>query len=293
MRIAIAGGSGFIGSRLTDLLVSQGHEVLWISRQSHAASAVPIVTWDELPSLEHVHAIVNLTGESINQRWTVAAKARIMQSRVKAATAIARWMEQTQEKPSVVVNASGISIYGTSETETFDESSPHRITDFLSQVTAEWEKAADRIQGVRLVKVRVGVVLDRQEGALPQMMMPYRLGIGGKVGSGKQWLSWIHIEDMVRLIAYCIEHENLVGPVNASAPHPVTNDQFGKAVGKALHRPHWFPAPGFMMRVVFGELSDLLLKGQKVLPAKLLQSGFVFRFPTIEEAMKDITNKER
>ena len=193
----------------------------------------------------------------------------------------------------MVVNASGISIYGTSETETFDESSPHRVMDFLSQVTAEWEKAADRIQGVRLVKVRVGVVLDRQEGALPKLMMPYRLGIGGKVGSGKQWLSWIHIEDMVRLIAYCIEHENLVGPVNASAPHPVTNDQFGKAVGKALHRPHWFPAPGFMMRVVFGELSDLLLKGQKVLPAKLLQSGFVFRFPTIEEAMKDITNKER
>ncbi|GGI45704.1 epimerase family protein YfhF [Paenibacillus marchantiophytorum] len=293
MKIAVTGGSGFIGKRLISHLQQQGHELINISRSAQAVSPhARTITWEQLRTssqdLEGLDAIVNLAGESINQRWTPKAKERIVQSRIKAAEQVAQLVERLTTKPKVVVNASGMSVYGTSETETFDERSPHRQVDFLSGVVEQWEHAADQIKGPRIVKVRVGLVLDGQEGAFPKMALPYKLGVGGRIGSGKQWLSWIHIEDMVRLIDFCIMNDAIVGPVNATAPNPVTNLAFGRALGKAMHRPNLFPLPAFVLKLIFGELSTLLLDGQKVLPHVLLANGFTFKYIDVEKALADI-----
>jgi uncharacterized protein (TIGR01777 family) len=293
MKIAVTGGSGFIGNRLISHLLQQGHEVINISRSPRAVTEhVRTVTWDQLKtdssSFAGLDAIVNLAGESINQRWTAAAKERIVGSRLKAAEQVAQLIESMEVKPKVVVNASGMSVYGTSETETFDERSPHRPVDFLSRVVQQWESAADLIQGTRIVKVRVGLVLDGKEGAFPKMALPYKLGVGGPIGSGKQWLSWIHIVDMVRLIEFCIQNEAIQGPVNATAPNPVTNREFGRALANAMRRPNLFPLPAFILKVIFGELSTLLLEGQKVLPRVLDEHGFTFKYSFVDKALADI-----
>ncbi|MGQ7889443.1 TIGR01777 family oxidoreductase [Paenibacillus sp. WC2504] len=296
MKIAVTGGSGFIGRRLIAYWQQRGHEMITISRSSQAVvQGARTVTWAELQDapekLEGLDAIVNLAGESINQRWTAAAKQRILESRIAAAHQVAQLVELLDKKPKVVVNASGMSIYGTSESATFDERSPHHTMDFLSSVVDKWEQAADQIKGPRLVKVRVGLVLDGKEGAFPKMAFPYKLGVGGPIGSGRQWLSWIHIEDMVRLIDFCIQNEEISGPVNATAPNPVTNKQFGAQLAQALHRPNLFPLPAFVMKLAFGELSTLLLEGQKVLPHVLLQHGFSFTYRSVDKALADIVNK--
>lgn len=296
MKIAITGGSGFIGKRLISFWLEQGHELINISRSSSKQlPGVRTLTWDELERnadlLEGLDAIVNLAGESISQRWTAAAKTRIVQSRLQAAERIAKLVATMDPKPKVVVNASGMSYYGISETDTFDENSPFRNTDFLADVVKQWEAAADLIQGTRIVKVRVGLVLDNKEGAFPKMALPYKLGVGGTVGSGRQWHSWIHIDDMVRLIDFCVQNDAIIGPVNATAPNPVTNKDLGRAIATAMRRPNLFPVPAFMMKLIFGELSVLLLKGQKVIPRVLQQHGFVWRFPLLAGALKDLIKK--
>ncbi|NEW08773.1 TIGR01777 family protein [Paenibacillus sp. SYP-B3998] len=296
MKIAITGGSGFIGSRLIHHFQDQKYEIINISRTPKTtAHGIRTITWEQLQAnvsdLEGVAAIVNLAGESINQRWTPKAKERILQSREKAASQVAQLVARLELKPKVVINASGMSIYGTSETLTFDERSPHREVDFLSGVTQQWERAADFIQGTRLVKIRVGLVLDVKEGAFPKMALPYKLGVGGPIGSGKQWLSWIHIDDMVRLIDFCIQQEDICGPVNATAPNPVTNREFGKVLAATMHRPNLFPLPAFLMKLILGELSVLLLEGQKVLPWVLQEHGFVFKYLTVDKALASIVAK--
>lgn len=301
MRVAIAGGTGFIGRALTKALLERNDEVYIISRQSSSGRSEPSgitrFTWSELEAvpalLEGIDAIVNLTGESINQRWTLAAKQRVMQSRMTAAARIAMLMQSLKYKPPLVVNASGISAYGISPDGIFDESSPTKVTDFLSEVVQKWEQAADTIPAKRLVKLRVGVVLDKKEGAFPLMAMPYRLFGGGKIGSGKQWLSWIHLEDMIQLILFILDNEDISGPINGSSPDPVTNDAFGRAIGKAMGRPHWFPVPAALMRVLFGEMSTLLLDGQRALPRKALEHGFTFKYPTVDAAMNELVGSHR
>ncbi len=295
MKIAVTGGTGFIGNHLVRYLREQGNEIIIISRswQPSKHSDVQLVTWDQLKAnphqLEGIEAIVNLAGESINQRWTQAHKSRILQSRLFAADRIAQLVATLSQKPHVVVNASGMSIYGTSLTETFHEQSPHRIHDFLSTVCQKWEEDADRILQVRLVKIRIGIVLGNDGGAFPKMALPYRIGIGGKIGSGQQWNSWIHVEDMVRLIEFCIQDQHITGAVNATAPHPVTNDQFGRILAKVLERPHWFPVPAWIMKTIFGELSTLLLDGQRVIPKVLQDHGFEFKYPTLEQALRQLS----
>ncbi|KRF03813.1 hypothetical protein ASG89_03390 [Paenibacillus sp. Soil766] len=293
MKIAITGGSGFIGKRLITYWLGEGHELINISRSSSKqVPGVRTLTWDELDRntelLADLDAIVNLAGESISQRWTQAAKARIVQSRFQAAEHVAKLVAQMDPKPKVVVNASGMSYYGISETDTFDETSPYRQTDFLASVVKQWEAAADLIQGTRLVKVRVGLVLDNKEGAFPKMALPYKLGVGGTVGSGRQWHSWIHIDDMVRMIDFCVQNDSIVGPVNATAPNPVTNKQLGRAIAAVMRRPNLFPVPAFMMKLIFGELSVLLLEGQKVIPRVLQEHGFEWRFPWLTGALEDL-----
>lgn len=299
MRVAIAGGTGFIGSALTKALLERNDEVWIISRQNskepHKRAGLNQVTWSELATapflLEGIDAIVNLTGESINQRWTLAAKQRVMDSRLSAAARISELVKSLKHKPPLVINASGISAYGISADGIFDERSPTAVTDFLSGVVQQWEQAANAIPAERLVKLRVGVVLDKNEGAFPLMAMPYRLFGGGKIGSGKQWLSWIHLEDMIQLILFILDNEQIHGPVNGSSPYPVTNDAFGRAIGKAMGRPHWFPVPAFLMRTLFGEMATLLLDGQCALPRKALEHGFFFRYPTVDSAMRELAGR--
>jgi uncharacterized protein (TIGR01777 family) len=199
-------------------------------------------------------------------------------------------MQALRSKPPVIINASGISAYGTSESERFDEDSPTAVNDFLSKVVRAWESAADAIPAERLVKLRIGLVLDRKGGAFPLMLMPYLLFGGGRVGSGRQGLSWIHMDDMVGLILFCLDNRGIRGPVNGSAPEPVNNDTFGRAVGRAFGRPHWLPVPAALMRLLFGEMSALLLNGQQAVPKRALEHGYKFRYPTLDSALRQLAS---
>lgn len=292
MKIAVAGGTGFIGGRLIRYLQSSGDEVLLLSRSSAGGirGGLRTVTWQESMErrewFEGLDGIVNLSGESINQRWTGAAKQRIVESRLQTVDKLARLVSELKDKPKAVVNGSAIGIYGMSETAQFDETSDAAGgEDFLSDVVRQWERAASAIPAERVVRLRTGVVLGREGGALPLMALPYKLGAGGRVGSGRQWMSWIHEEDIVRLIRFCLEDPRMSGPVNATAPHPVSNDEFGRALASALRRPHWLPVPAFALRLLLGEMSDMLLGGQRVFPQAALAHGFEFRYPTVDKAL--------
>jgi len=294
LKIAITGATGFVGRHLAAHFVAKGDEVLAVSRQPGAPEhpAIRAITWQSIDNepelLAGFDAIVNLAGETINQRWTQSAKTRILESRLQAADKLAKAIVQLDVKPSVVVNASAISIYGPSETETFDEDSPTRRDDFLSGVITQWEQAADNITGVRLVKLRTGVVLGNGGGAFPLMALPYRLFVGGRIGTGRQWMPWIHIDDLVGIIDYCISREQISGPVNAVAPNPVTNAEFGRAIAQVLHRPNFFPVPSFVFKLLFGEMSMLLLEGQHALPVALSRHGYSFRYPDMKPALRNL-----
>ncbi|MFB6363224.1 TIGR01777 family oxidoreductase [Paenibacillus elgii] len=293
MKVAITGGTGFVGKHLTRLFLQKKDTVILISRKKRRSDHPLIrhMTWDELERnkkpLEGVDAIVNLAGETINQRWTKEAKKRILESRLDAVNRVQALIEQLDKKP-VLVNASGISIYGTSETGTFTEESELSVEDFLSGVVDQWEMLAEHIPDTRVVLLRIGLVLGNDGGAFPKMSLPFKLGVGGRVGSGRQIMSWIHIEDLCRMIEFCIEHEEIEGPVNATAPIPVTNDQFGRSLAKALRRPYWFPVPAFVLKALFGELSELMLKGQQVFPKAVTDLGFRYNYPAIDHAFENL-----
>lgn len=293
MKVAIAGGTGFIGRHLVRYYINQKTSVVVVARKKHKSDhpLVRYTTWEELETsllpLEGVDAIVNLAGETINQRWTAEAKTRILQSRLEAVAHVKSWIENMERKP-VLVNASGVAIYGTSDTETFIEESEWKKDDFLASVVDEWEMAAEHIPDTRVVLLRLGVVLGKDGGAFPKMIKPFKLGLGGRIGTGNQPLSWIHIDDLCRLIDFCIEHEEIEGPVNATSPVSVTNDAFGRAVAAKLKKPYRFPVPAFMMKLLFGEMSMLLLQGQKVFPAVAVKHDFHYQYPLIEAALDDL-----
>ncbi|MFS0870515.1 TIGR01777 family oxidoreductase [Paenibacillus xylanilyticus] len=299
MKIAICGGTGFVGSALVDYWLQAGHQVQIITRKlpdlHDPGERLTYINWEQLEEMPHLleglDALVNLAGETLNQRWTTKAKLEIVQSRVTTVSKVARLLDKLKHKPEVVVQASAMAIYGTSQTETFDESCPQKSMNFPSRVAEQWEIAADAIKNVRLVKIRVSLVLGHKRGAFPLMKLPYMLGVGGRIGSGKQWTTWIHILDIVRLIDFTIQNREISGPVNASSPNPVTNDEFGRTVGKVYHRPHWFPVPGFLIKTVVGELSVVLLQGQRVIPQKALDYGFQFTFPTLTDALEDLKHR--
>jgi uncharacterized protein (TIGR01777 family) len=297
MNIVICGGTGFIGSALVKSLLDAGHTVKVITRkplEGHETSPrLRYLSWNELKQkpevLEGTDAAVNLAGETLNQRWTDKSKQRILQSRLSSVARLAQALNALQKKPEVIIQASAVAAYGTSITETYDETSPRRSEDFLYQVVEQWEEAANAYPSdARLIRLRISLVLDSKRGAFPLMKLPYRVGFGGKIGSGKQWVSWIHIADIVRLIAHCIHTPDIIGAVNASSPHPLTNDQFGKTVAEVYHRPHWFPVPGFLVQKLVGEMSTLVLDGQKVIPRKALEHGFQFNYPSLEEALEEL-----
>ncbi|MFC5531631.1 TIGR01777 family oxidoreductase [Cohnella yongneupensis] len=300
MRLIVCGGTGYIGTALTQALLSRGDEV-WIVTRKHPASvpydtAMPhprYVTWEEWSALPDrlggMDGIVNLTGESINQRWTAKSKQRIVSSRTEAAYRLADIVGRMSSPPPVVVNASGISLYGHSGDQVYDELSPAMPADFLGATVVTWEAAIDRIPAKRLVKLRIGLVLSRIGGAFGLIRLPYRLFGGGRIGNGEQGLPWIHLQDMVALILFCLDNDSIAGPVNAVAPDPVSNDEFGRMLGKVTRRPHWFPVPGALLKLVLGEMSTLVLTGQRAMPKVALDHGFEFAFPQLEEALRDIT----
>jgi uncharacterized protein len=293
MRVAIAGGSGLIGSALRAHLLSAGHTVHVISRS--APRAADDITWDPMlgvldaRALAGVDAVVNLAGESLAQRWTAAAKQRIRDSRVLATSLLARTIAGMDRPPATFISGSGAGIYGDRGDEPVDERSPPG-SDFLADLAREWEGAATPAEekGVRVAHLRTGLVLTRQGGLLGQLMLPFKAGAGGPIGSGRQWMSWIAMTDMIRGIDFILGRQAARGPFNMTAPNPARSRDFAKAFGRALHRPAVLPAPAFALRLLFGrEMADTaLLGGQRVLPSRLLEMGFRFRHPDLDSALE-------
>jgi uncharacterized protein len=298
LKIAIAGGSGFVGQAISDFFIKSGNEVYILTRspRSSSQSKLTYIEWlneDSQPVslLEGIDIFINLAGESINSgRWNEKRKQRILQSRLKATNELLYIIELLKLKPKVLINASAIGYYGTAVNETFTEESQSVGTDFLANTVKQWEGLASKAEklGVRTVLARFGIILAKNEGALPKMALPHRLFVGGKLGKGNQWVSWIHIEDVIHAISFIIQHDPIHGPVNFISPNPVTMDELGKTLAKVLHRPHWIPTPDFALKILLGEMSMLMLEGQRVLPKKLMEHGYSFQFPTIESALNDI-----
>lgn len=299
MKIAISGGTGFIGKKLTERLTRSGHEVVVISRKAaDGASGPAVLTWDRIErdpqALAGFDGIVNLAGSSLSQRWTDEAKAEMERSRLESTRKLIEGMRSLTTPPSVFVQASAIGIYGTSETDEFTESSPPGGQDFPSQLSVKWEAAADPIEAMpqtRLVKMRIGLVLGREAGVYPVLKLPYKLMGGGKLGSGRQWMSWIHIDDLTGLFEFALTQPGVSGPINASAPNAVRQDELGRVIGGVIGRPHWFPVPAPFMRAVLGEMSLMVTGGQHVLPRAAEENGFKFEHPYVEEAIRDLERK--
>jgi hypothetical protein len=302
MKIVIAGGSGFLGSALLRKLVEARHSVILLSRapdsvRTKLPPSVQIEQWDAASvggwaaHIEQADAVINLTGESIaGKRWTAKQKARILSSRINSTRAIVEAIGKAPKKPKALVNQSAVGYYGNVVYGEVTEDHPRGL-DFLSDVAEKWEKEALKAEafGVRVVLPRTGIVLDKSAGALQKMLVPFKLYFGGPLGSGHQWFPWIHLEDEIGALIFAAENHNLRGPVNFAASDSVTMKQFCQALGKAMNRPSWAPVPGFALKILLGEMAEsLLLGGQKIVPAKLLEAGYKFHFPKLDEALQNI-----
>lgn len=303
MRIIITGGTGLIGKALANALLADGHQVIVLSRNPDKATNTPyglqLEKWDGKSTAGWGHlvdgagAIVNLAGEGIaDGRWSAERKKLIRESRVHAGLAVQDAVKQATEKPKVVLQSSAVGYYGPTKDEMITENSPPGA-DFLSKVCFDWEASTVPLvqMGIRRPVLRTGVVLSTEGGAFPKMRLPFKFFAGGPIGSGKQWLPWIHLEDEVRAIQFLLNHESATGPFNLSAPTPVTNKEFGETLGKVMERPALAPAPAFVMKTIFGEMSTVLLDGQRAIPTRLEEAGFTFKFPTLEAALRDLLKK--
>lgn len=303
MRVVITGATGFIGKALCKAL-HKDYEVIALSRDaSRAAKSIgelaKVIEWDGrttgswFQQAKGAFAIINLAGENIaSGRWTESRKAGILHSRLDSARAVLDAIKQADKKPAVVIQASAIGFYGPRQDEQLDEdSTPGK--GFLANVCQRVESSAEEIEGlgVRCVVIRTGVVLGRDGGAFAKLVKPFRFYLGGYLGSGRQWFSWIHLDDQVTAIKYLMENENLKGAFNLTAPQPVTMKEFCKILGKVMHRPAWLNVPAFAARLTFGEMADeMLLSGQKVLPKRLLNTSFNFKYNDVKQALNDITS---
>ncbi|MGD8736880.1 MAG: TIGR01777 family oxidoreductase [Anaerolineae bacterium] len=301
MRVLITGGTGLIGRALSANLVTDDHEVIILSRTPSKASGLPadvvVQQWDAKTASGWGHladgadAIVNLAGENIGAgRWTDERKARIENSRLNAGRAVVEAVEQASQKPKVVIQASGVGYYGPRGDEKLTEdASPG--DDWAAQVVVRyWEASTEPVEtmGVRRAIIRSAPVLDADDGALPRMVLATKLFVGGPLGDGQQWFSWIHLQDEVAAIRFLIENPEAHGPFNLSAPNPVTNAQFMRALGRVLGRPAIMPTPAFAVKLVFGEMATVVLDGQRAIPKHLQQLGFEFQYLIVEAALKDV-----
>jgi uncharacterized protein len=303
MKIAITGATGFVGSRLVERLQEDGHSILVLTRSAeqghkvfpkHAFPQVDIVEYSPLTSgpwqtqLSGCDGVVNLAGAPISERWSDEHKQEILESRKIGTENLVEALAQANPRPTVWVNASAIGYYGTSETATFDETSP-AADDFLSQVCQTWEGAAQAVTdyGLRLVILRLGIVLG-MGGAVAKMLTPFRMFAGGPIGSGRQWFSWIHREDLVNLIIQALTDPQMVGIYNATAPNPVRMAEFCKVLGKVLKRPSWLPVPDFVLETMLGDGAQVVLEGQQVLPKRTEATGFQYQYSQVQEALAEI-----
>jgi len=293
MRVLITGASGLIGSALAPSLTSEGHQVFKLKRASSQTD--PLQPWWDpengriaLDKARPFDAVIHLAGESIAQRWTAAAKTRIRNSRVNGTTLLTQALAQLPQRPQALIAASATGYYGNRGDELLDEQSAPGA-GFLAELCRDWEAATRPAanSGIRVVNLRLGVVLSAKGGALRKMLPAFRLGLGGKLGNGRQYWSWIAIDDLLSIIRYVLSNERFSGPINAVSPHPVTNAEFTRALGSALRRPAFFNAPAFAVKLLFGEMGETaLLASFRVRPARLEQSGFVFRFSRLEDALE-------
>ena len=304
MKVAVTGATGFVGSRLVQRLHDAGHHIKIFTRNPERARKVfpesafsrvevvgytPQESGDWQAEISGCDGVINLAGEAISERWTPERKREIMNSRVMGTEKIVEAIGKADVKPKVLVSASAIGFYGTSETTEFYETSEPIKQDFLSQVCQAWEKAADKVTayGTRLVIVRIGIVLG-MGGAIAKMITPFRLYAGGPIGSGKQWFSWVHRDDLVSLFIQGLTDGNMSGIYNGTAPHPVRMSELCDALGKVMNRPSWLPVPDFVIETLLGDGAIVVLEGQKVLPERTQSTGFSFAYPKVEPALREI-----
>lgn len=289
MKIVITGGTGFIGRRLQNLLAADRYELRILGRRSPGVLSWDPVAGEPRPeALADADAIIHLAGEPVAQRWTPSVKAAIRDSRVKGTRHLVHALSTMSKRPAVLVCSSAIGIYGSRGDEVLTESSkPGK--GFLADVCVEWEREADLAEslGVRVVKLRTGIVLGREGGALKQMIPAFKAFAGGRFGSGKQWMSWIHVDDLAGMIRHTLG-QLMEGPVNGTGPNPVMNTEFTEHLASALNRPALFPVPAFAVRTLFGEMSEIVLGSQRVLPNAAQEAGYKFQYPELAAALRSV-----
>lgn len=297
MRLTVTGGTGLLGTRLVRELTRRGDEVTVLSRDPERASdsleGVQALAWDPgagpapVEALEGRDAVVHLASENIGQRWRDEAKRRIRQSRVQGTRNLVEGLRAARPRPRALVSAAAVGYYGPHGAEPLAEDAPAG-EDFLAEVCVAWEHEAERATelGMRVVRVRTGVVLDRRGGALARMLPFFRAGLGGPVAGGEQYMPWVHADDVVGIYQQALDDDNWAGPVNATAPEPVTNRVFTKALGSALHRPAVAPVPALALRVLYGEMADVVLEGQNAVPQRTRELGYRHRHPQLDEALR-------
>jgi len=296
MRVTLTGATGRIGGRLVAALKARGDDVTVLSRdpdRARAALRVDTAPWDLMAgppptgALAGRDAVVHLAGEDVGQRWTDEVKRRIRASREVGTRNLVAGLRAAEPRPGLLVSGSASGYYGVHGDERVEETEPPG-SDFLAQVCVAWEREADRGAelGVRVIRVRTGIVLDKEGGALGQMLLPFKLGAGGPVAGGRQYMPWIHLDDEVGILVAAVDSTDFSGPMNAAAPEPATNQDFSKALGRALKRPAIAPIPGFALKALFGEMSQIVTGGVRMVPARAHELGYVFRHPELDEALR-------
>ncbi len=303
MRLAVAGGTGFIGSALCARLLEAGHFLTLLTRRPAPLTISPNKkwqTWDGTSpgsweaALEGIDGVINLAGEPLaEKRWSEEQKKKIRDSRIDSTRALVTAISKARQKPKFLLNGSAIGYYGSHGNEALTEAA-QAGDDFLARVCREWEAQAEKAEnyGLRVIRLRTGIVLGESGGVLAKMLLPFKLFVGGPPGGGSQWMSWIHLEDEIGLIEFLIANGGAKGAVNATAPNPVIMKEFCSTLGKVLRRPSWAPVPAFALRLVLGEMSDMLLTGQRVLPERAQKLGYSFRYSDVYQALKACMRKE-
>ena len=296
MKILITGGTGFIGRTLCHRLLDSGHELIVLSRRPEQVtklcgeSVTAVSDLEDLSAEESINAIINLSGEGIADRlWTKKRKQKLLDSRINITRQLISYVASARQKPAVMISGSAVGYYGKNGESEADET-PDNPDDFAQQLCKQWEAAAEAVKqhGVRLCILRTGLVIGRDGGFVKRMLLPFKLGLGGRLGDGQQWMSWIHKEDLITIIETLLNTAEREGIFNATAPQPVTNAEFSACLAKNLHRPAIFPVPTVVLKLLLGEMSGLLLGGQKVLPERLVEQEFPFQYESLDSALKAI-----
>lgn len=300
MHILLTGGTGLIGQHLCQRWLGEGHRLtVWSRRPEQVAKICGtgvrgVARLDDIAEDDPVDAVINLAGAPIADRpWTAARRTLLWASRVALTEQLLAWLERREQRPPVLISGSAVGWYGDGGERELTESSAPVKEDFASQLCIAWEETALRAQalGIRVVLVRTGLVLAADGGFLSRLRLPYKLGLGGPLGDGRQWMPWVHIDDQIALIDFLMQHKEASGPYNACAPEPVRNREFAKRLGRTLHRPAFMPMPALLLKTGLGELSTLLLGGQRARPVRLLAAGFTFRFNDLQSALDNLSSR--